>query len=266
MPFLTSPDGVRLKYEVHGDGPPLLLHLGAGCDSGLWRAAGYLEPLAATYRCILFDHRGHGESDKPAGPEANHIDRYVADVLSLMDELAISKTAFWAYSNGISVGLKLAEEHPDRVSAVIGSGLIGKPVAPEVLAERVAAANAELHEFGWEKMISGFDQQETETVPLWMKERIRATDLGQIVGWNSGRPSWAWSAWDSLPRVAAPTLFLVGELEDPGDVMAEAAARMPHATRMRVQGLGHINAYLRSDIVLPRAMAFLAENVSREGI
>jgi pimeloyl-ACP methyl ester carboxylesterase len=263
MPFLTSGDGIRLKYDTQGEGPPLLLHLGAGCDSELWRAAGYVEPLAVSYRCILFDHRGHGESDEPAGPEANHIDRYVADVVSLLDELGIGKTAFWAYSNGISVGLKLAEKHPDRVSAEIGSGLIGKPVAPAVLDERVNAANAELRQFGWEKMISGFDQQETEPVPLWMKERIRATDLGQIMGWNSGRPAWNWTAWDALPRVATPTLFLVGEVEDPGDVMAEVAARMPNATRMRVLGLGHINAFLRSERVLPRAMAFLAENAPR---
>jgi pimeloyl-ACP methyl ester carboxylesterase len=263
VPFLTTPDGVRLKYEIEGDGPPLLLHLGAGCDSGLWRAAGYIEPLAGSYKCILFDHRGHGESDKPAGSEANHVDRYVADVLSLLNNLGIEKAAFWAYSNGISVGVKLADAHPNRVGALIGSGVIGKPVSHEVLAERAKAAVAELQEFGWDKMISDFDEQETEPVPLWMKERIRATDLGQIMGWNRGRTSWNWSAWDSLPRVAAPTLFLVGELEDPDDVMAEAAARMRNATRMRVQGLGHINAFIRSKLVLPRATAFLAENVSR---
>lgn len=67
MAFLTAPDGTRLHYAVEGDGPSLVLHLGAGCDSELWRAAGYLEPLAKTYRCILFDHRGHGRSDRPRG-------------------------------------------------------------------------------------------------------------------------------------------------------------------------------------------------------
>jgi len=46
MPFLTSPDGIRLKYALQGERLPLLLHLGAGGDSELWRAAGYLEPLS----------------------------------------------------------------------------------------------------------------------------------------------------------------------------------------------------------------------------
>lgn len=112
-------------------------------------------------------------------------------------------------------------------------------------------------------MIRDFDEQEAEPVPTWMKERISATDIGQITGWNSGRPSWNWSAWESLPRVATPTLFLVGELEDPDDVIAEAAARTPSATRMRGPRLGHINAFLRSELVLQRAMAFLAKSEPR---
>src|SRR6202022_1830607 len=37
MTFLAAPDGTRLHYEIEGDGPALILHLGAGCDSELWR-------------------------------------------------------------------------------------------------------------------------------------------------------------------------------------------------------------------------------------
>ena len=59
--------------------------------------------------CILFDHRGHGESGNPRGEEAHHIDRYVADVIALLDQLDLESTAFWAYSNGVAVGLKLAD-------------------------------------------------------------------------------------------------------------------------------------------------------------
>jgi pimeloyl-ACP methyl ester carboxylesterase len=70
MPFVTASDGVRLSCEPEGSGPPLLLHLGSGCDAGLWRAAGYLPALAESYTCILFDHRGHRPSGHPVGPEA----------------------------------------------------------------------------------------------------------------------------------------------------------------------------------------------------
>jgi pimeloyl-ACP methyl ester carboxylesterase len=261
MALLTAPDGTRLHYEVEGDGPPLVLHLGAGCDLELWHAAGYLEPLAKSYRCILFDHRGHGRSDRPRGPEANHIKRYVGDVLALLDHLGVDRAAFWGYSAGISVGLKVAEENPTRISALIGSGGLGK-ATPDQLREIVARRVPELREFGWEKMLARFDDKEPEPVPEWMKERIRATDVQQFIDWFLALSSWNWDEWDALPHIVAPTLFVTGELEDPDDETAEAAALMPNATRFRIPGQGHINAFLRSALVLPRVEAFLAEHLS----
>jgi pimeloyl-ACP methyl ester carboxylesterase len=164
VPFLTSPDGVRLKYEQEGEGPPLLLHLGAGCDSGLWQAAGYLGPLSKSYRCILFDHRGHGESDRPRGVEANHIDRYEADVVAVLDHLGIDSAAFWGYSAGVSVGLKLADDHPSRICALIGSGGMSE-TSPAQYIEFVARRVPELREHAWEKMIARFDEQEPDLIP-----------------------------------------------------------------------------------------------------
>jgi pimeloyl-ACP methyl ester carboxylesterase len=259
--LFRSPDGVQLHYELDGIGPSVLLHLGAGCDAELWRAAGYVEHLRKEYRCILFDHRGHGPSDAPSGPDAHHIDRYVADVIALLDHLELDASAFWGYSNAIPVGLKVADEHPRRVWAMLGSGAISRPPADEaVLTDAVQRSIATLRAYGWEHMIEGFEQEETEPVPEWMKQRIRATDIDQLIGWNTARPSWHWSSWDSLPRVRTPTLFLVGALEDPDDVMADAATAMVAATRVHISGLGHINAFLHSELVLPQATAFLANH------
>jgi pimeloyl-ACP methyl ester carboxylesterase len=261
MPFVTSPDGVRLKFELKGEGPPLLLHLGAGGDSGLWRAAGYVDPLSKSYRCILFDHRGHGESDHPRGIEAHHIDRYVADVVALLDHLRIETSAFWGYSAGIDVGLKLADDHPARVWALLGSGGMSQG-SPEEYAKGVARRVPEFQEHGWEKLVARFDDQERDPVPEWMKERIRATDIGQFIDYLQAGTDWGWDDWEALPRVTAPTLFLTGELEDPDDATAGAAARMPNGSRVRLAGLGHINAFLRSDLALPHAMEFLGRNAA----
>ena len=257
MSFLTTPDGVQLHYAIEGHGPSLVLHLGAGCDSELWRAAGYLEALTKTYRCILFDHRGHGRSDRPRGPEANHIDRYVADVVALLDHLRLARSAFWGYSAGLAVGLKVAQEHPTRIAALVGSGGIGNET-PEAIVRFVAHRVPELRDYGWEKLIGRFKEQEPAGVPEWMQERIRATDIGQFIDWVLAMPEWKWSLWDSLPHVVAPTLFLVGELEDPEDETAIGAALMPGGIRLRVAGHGHINAFIKSPLVLPRVTAFLA--------
>jgi pimeloyl-ACP methyl ester carboxylesterase len=258
VPFVESSDGVRLAYDVEGEGPPLLLHLGAGCDSGLWRAAGYVEPLSRSYSCILFDHRGHGASDKPRGAAAYHLDRLTADVLELLDELELDSVAFWGYSAGISQGVRLAELHPERVWAIVASGAVAPGDPPDELAAWSRTAAAEFREHGWEKLIAGFETQEPEPIPKWMIDRIRATDVEQFVDLIECYPEWHWEEWDALPELDVPTLFLTGELEDRDDNVGEIVARMHRGEVLRLTGLGHINAFLATETVLPRVEAFLA--------
>ena len=109
-------------------------------------------------------------------------------------------------------------------------------------------------------MITRFDQQELGGVPEWMKDRIRATDLEQLDDWLRSLPAWDWYPWRALPQIVCPTLFVVGEREDPYDIMAEAATLVPTGERLRVADQGHINAFLRSDLVLPSVLEFLARS------
>ena len=61
-------DGLQIHYEVEGQGPPLiLLHWWTGSLED-WRLFGYVDALKDTYRLILIDARGHGQSDKPHDP------------------------------------------------------------------------------------------------------------------------------------------------------------------------------------------------------
>ena len=256
MPHFTSPDGIQLYYEIEGDGPPLLFHLGAGCDLELWRAAGYVETLARDRRCILFDHRGHGRSDHPLGSDANHLDRYAADVVALLDRLGIDRSDFWGYSNATYTGLVVADRHPDRIGRLIFSGGLGRVTTAQLAAtmdERVKV----LRENRWEVMIAGFEKEEVRAVPEWMLERIRATAIEPVIAWRQARVAWGWDEWEAMPRIKAPALFLVGELEDPDKETAEAARLMPEASCVFLPGLGHINAFLRSDLALPHALHFL---------
>jgi len=260
MEFLETSDGVRLAYELEGSAPPLLLHLGAGCDSGLWRAAGYVGPLSQSYTCILFDHRGHGASDKPRSAAAYHLERLTDDLAELLDLLGFESVAFWAYSAGMSAGIRLAERDPARVWALVFSGAVGPPGPPEEAYSWVEQAAADYREHKWEKLIARFEEQEPDPIPEWMKERIRATDVEQFVNLIESFPTWHWEEWDALSGLDTPTLFLTGELEDPNDHVGQLVARMPLGERLRLPGLGHINAYLATVAVLPRVEAFLAQH------
>jgi pimeloyl-ACP methyl ester carboxylesterase len=68
MPKLNR-DGVEIYYEVHGEGPALLLTHGFSSTSQMW--AGQVEPFSRHFKLITWDMRGHGQSDYPADPAAS---------------------------------------------------------------------------------------------------------------------------------------------------------------------------------------------------
>lgn len=250
-----------MHYELQGSGPPLLLHLGAGGDSELWRAAGYVEPLSRTYTCILFDHRGHGRSDHPVTVEANHIDRYVDDVVALLDHLGHSSVSFFGWSSAVSIGLKAAQMHPRRFESLVLFGGIARRATPEQIAEGTRQRLALMREKGWWFLLDDMVAAEKLPVPQWFLDRVAATDVGPWIASTEARPTWRWSPWNAMPEVKATTLLLAGELEDPEDVLAEVAAAMPRAKRIRVPDREHINAFLYSEFVVPRVLEFLGRAV-----
>ena len=116
-------NGADLYYEVQGDPasqPVLLLH-GGLANSEYWLN---LAPVlvAAGYRVIMMDRRGHGRStwgDKPITYE-----QMAADTLGLLDHLGIEKTDVVGWSDGGIIALYLAIHHPERLDRVVAYGAI----------------------------------------------------------------------------------------------------------------------------------------------
>src|SRR3977135_3334121 len=65
MPKINR-DGVHIYYEIHGSGPALLLTHGYSLTSAMWQ--GQIAALSKHHTLILWDMRGHGQSDYPADP------------------------------------------------------------------------------------------------------------------------------------------------------------------------------------------------------
>src|SRR3977135_2212625 len=82
MPKLNR-DGVNIYYEVHGDGPTLLLTHGYSSTSAMWQ--GQIAALSRHHRLVLWDMRGHGRSDYPDDPAAYSEALTVADMAALLD-------------------------------------------------------------------------------------------------------------------------------------------------------------------------------------
>ncbi|HEU0248809.1 MAG TPA: alpha/beta fold hydrolase [Gaiellaceae bacterium] len=145
-------DGVRLFYEIYGEGERtiLLLPTWSIIHSRHWKMQ--IPYLARHFRVLTFDGRGNGRSDKPQEPAAYDEREFMADVLAVMDATDTDTATIVGFSLGGQRGLLLAVEHPERVEAAI---LIGPsyPGGGAPLPERT--------EYPWD--------EELDTVEGWAK-------------------------------------------------------------------------------------------------
>lgn len=109
-------DGAEIWFASIGDGAPvILLHGGLG-HSGNW-AHQVPALVAAGYRAIVIDSRGHGRSTRDARPYSYEL--MGEDVLAVMDALAITSASFVGWSDGACIALILGARHPERVDGVL---------------------------------------------------------------------------------------------------------------------------------------------------
>ncbi len=118
MPSVEN-QGVRIHYEVEGQGCPLVLHHGSFGSLNDWRESGYVEALRPDYRLILLDARGHGASTKPHDPDAYRMELRVSDIVAVLDDLGVATAHFMGWSLGGYVGYGLAKFAPQRFSSLV---------------------------------------------------------------------------------------------------------------------------------------------------
>ncbi len=121
MPFVYHA-GIEIYYQVHGEGPPLVLLHGFTSNLEIWDLLGYVDALSAHFQLILIDCRGHGKSGKPHTAAAYDLELRVGDVLAVLDHLSIAKAHIYGYSMGGWIGLGLAALAPKRVYSLVAVG------------------------------------------------------------------------------------------------------------------------------------------------
>jgi len=106
---------VRIAWERHGRGAPLLLIHGLGYARWGWEPV--LPGLAERFDVILFDNRGIGESDAPPGPYTAA--EMADDAIQVLDEAGVGRAHVVGTSLGGMVAQELALGHPDRVDRLV---------------------------------------------------------------------------------------------------------------------------------------------------
>lgn len=124
MPFIEA-DGVRTRYEVIGDGPPILMFSPGGFNSSLdnwttfgrYKDLGFIDALSPDYTCIVYDRRESGQSSGRV--ERLSWQKYVDQAVGLLDHLRIDKAHMMGGCVGCTSVAQLAVSHQGRVRSMV---------------------------------------------------------------------------------------------------------------------------------------------------
>ena len=225
-------DGVKIHYEVHGSGPPLLLTHGYSSTSAMWQ--GQVAALSRNHQLVLWDMRGHGQSDYPDDPAAYSEASTVADMAALLDAVGADRAIIGGLSLGGYMSLAFYRAHPERVRALLiidtGPGF-KKDEARE-------AWNRRAYEAG-----DRFDREGLSVLKSLSRERSTvshrdATGLARAArGMLTQRDA---GVIEQLPGIKVPSLVVVGADDTPFLAASDyMAAKIPGAKKAVIAAAGH---------------------------
>lgn len=116
-------NGIELRVEEVGVGPPLLLVMGLGASLETWVAQ--RDAFAQCYRVILFDNRGAGDSDCPPPPWS--VPDMAADAVGVLDALDIERAHVLGVSMGGMIAQEMAIGWPERVDRLLVAMSFARP-------------------------------------------------------------------------------------------------------------------------------------------
>ncbi len=116
-------DGVKIAYEIYGDGPRTMVFVPPWSivHSRVYKAQ--IPYFSERFRCIAYDGRGNGKSDRPDDVAAYALEQYLADALTVMDATDAGEAVVVGLSFGGLLACCLGAHHPERVKAIILAGV-----------------------------------------------------------------------------------------------------------------------------------------------
>jgi pimeloyl-ACP methyl ester carboxylesterase len=250
MATVRAGDGLSLYAEAHGAGTPILFSCPLNTTHENWRPQ--VAPLvAAGFRVVLWDYRGHGRSEAPDDPARYDMDRVVDDLSRVLDWAAPGEPAVLA---GLSFGglasLHFALREPARVRALVlidtGPGF-KNPEAQARWAESVERTAVFLEREGLGRFVAGrsaelaVGSRREAPAARAALAAIAAQDPRGLAHFGRNVAGPAPPVIDRLTEIRAPALVIVGEHDTAYHRASEVlAARIPGAQSVTIQGAGHV--------------------------
>ena len=265
-------DGVKVFYEVFGQGEPavLLLPTWSIVHSRLWKMQ--VPYLARHYRVLTFDGRGNGRSDRPARADAYRPEEFVADALAVLAAAGAERAVVAGPSLGGLTAALLAALHPDRV---LGVAFVNPavPLAPPLPGQQHSFTERLDTTEGWAKFNQHFWRDHyPEFARFFMEQAFTephsTKPIEDTVGWAletdpetliltvaaTPPPQEADRFRALCQRIACPTVVIVG-----GDdavvnpAQGQALAEITDGSLHTVQGGGH-GPHVRDPVLVNRLL------------
>jgi pimeloyl-ACP methyl ester carboxylesterase len=257
----TAPiEGAELYYELAGAGPPLVLVHAGFVDRRMWDEQ--VPIFAQHYRVVRYDRRGFGNSTLTPGPFSHRRDLY-----QLLQFLGIERAHLLGCSMGGAAIIDFALEHPEMTtSLVLVSSALGgyqfQGDMPKPLQELFAALQANdlnrAAELAVRIWIDG-PRRTPDQVDGRIRARGRAMSLTALPNIFVAEEPLEPSAFERLHELAAPTLVIMGELDDASiATMSEVlTTRIVGARKVIISGAAHLPNMEKPEEFNQRVLAFL---------
>lgn len=227
-------------YEITGEGEPLLFLHGLGSSGRDWEKQ--VPYFAKSYQAITFDIRGHGRSEKPAGPYS--IPLFAADVAAFIEALNLAPVHVVGISMGGMITFQLAVDRPELIHTMIivnsGSELILR-----TFKERLAIWQRFLivRMMGMRKMgevLAGrlFPQPENAHLHQLFADRWAENDKRAYL--DAMRALLGWTVTEHLGKINCPTLVVAADQDYTPVSHKEAyVSLLPNAQLVVVENAHH---------------------------
>lgn len=231
MPMLDR-DGVKIHYEVAGEGPALLLTHGYSATGEMWQ--GQLATLSPHFKVITWDMRGHGASDYPEDQAAYSEEATVADMAALLDAVGAEQAIIGGLSLGGYMSLAFHRAHPQRTRALLiidtGPGYKNDQAREDWNANAIRRA---------ERLeADGLGDVSKASAEVRQARHRDASGLARAArGMLTQRDA---RVIESLPGIAVPSVVIVGAQDTPFLAASDyMAAKIPGAKKIVIEGAGH---------------------------
>jgi pimeloyl-ACP methyl ester carboxylesterase len=241
----TETGGIRMGYDMEGNGTPLVLLHGFPLNRAMWRAQ--VAGLRDRFTVIAPDFRGFGDSEIPRDPMS--MDAYAQDVLALLDALGCPRFALGGLSMGGYVAFRVMALAAERVSALLIADSRAEPDTEEGRQRRHAAV-ARIENEGPAGYLEEFAGQLVGPTTRAQRPGV-VQAVREIIGTPPARSlTAALSAMASRPdsrsllgEVKVPALVVVGEEDTltPPEAAEAMVAALPNARLVRIPAAGHMS-------------------------